>query len=122
MLSHADLSTLMLHILFPSLIYFTTRYSMCLAFATGMPISSGSSSLLFGNPPNLTLAMSDEQRLFYTLMNGYERAVRPMKNSSQAIVVKLGITLTQIMDIVSRKTTSDYRLNYHWNRMNEIKS
>lgn len=56
--------------------------------------------------------MSDEQRLFYTLMNGYERAVRPTKNSSQAVVVKLGITLTQIMDIVSREKTSDHRSNF----------
>ena len=45
--------------------------------------------------------MPDEQRLFYTLMTGYEKAVRPTRKSANPVVVKLGITLTQIMDIVS---------------------
>ena len=72
---------------------------------------------------NITMDMSDEQRLFYSLMNGYERAVRPTKNSSQAIVVKLGITLTQIMDIVSaKKATNDHQSIVDLHRMNEIKS
>ena len=60
-------------------------------------------SLLKNVRHNITRNMPDEQRLFYTLMNGYERAVRPTKKASDAIVVKLGITLTQIMDIVSHQ-------------------
>lgn len=54
---------------------------------------------------NITPDMPDEQRLFYTLMTGYEKAVRPTKKASEAVVVKLGITLTQIMDIVSDHST-----------------
>ena len=50
--------------------------------------------------------MSDEQRLFHTLMMNYEKAVRPTRRAADAVVVKLGITLTQIMDIVSQQRKS----------------
>ncbi|CAF1234600.1 unnamed protein product [Adineta ricciae] len=65
---------------------------------------------------NITRNMPDEQRLFYTLMNGYERAVRPTKKASDAIVVKLGITLTQIMDIDERNQimTTNIWLDQEW--------
>ena len=45
--------------------------------------------------------MPDEQRLFYTIMSGYEKSVRPSRVSSDPVVVKLGISLTLIMDLVS---------------------
>jgi hypothetical protein len=64
---------------------------------------SSASSLFQGTMANITPDMPDEQRLFYTLMTGYEKAVRPTKKASESIVVKLGITLTQIMDIVRVK-------------------
>ena len=47
------------------------------------------------------LEASDEQRLFRKLMKNYEKSVRPVINSSMPVVVSLGITLTQILDIVS---------------------
>uniref|UniRef100_A0AC35TR79 Neur_chan_LBD domain-containing protein n=1 Tax=Rhabditophanes sp. KR3021 TaxID=114890 RepID=A0AC35TR79_9BILA len=43
--------------------------------------------------------MTDEQRLLYYLMDGYEKAVRPVKNASHAVVVKLGMTLTNIFEV-----------------------
>ncbi|CAF0902173.1 unnamed protein product [Didymodactylos carnosus] len=49
--------------------------------------------------PTNTTNMPDEQRLFYNLMRSYEKAVRPVRKATDAVVVKLGITLTQIMDI-----------------------
>lgn len=51
---------------------------------------------------NITAGLPDEQRLFYTIMSGYEKAVRPSKSASDPVVVKLGLSLTQIMDIVSK--------------------
>ena len=59
---------------------------------------------------NITADLPDEQRLFYTLMNGYEKSVRPTRKASDPVVVKLGITLTQIMDIV-RKTSCCFFLH-----------
>ena len=45
--------------------------------------------------------VSDEQRLFRKLMRKYEKSVRPVINATTPVVVKLGITLTQIFDMVS---------------------
>ena len=36
-------------------------------------------------------------------MANYEKAVRPVHNASTPVVVQLGITLTQIFDVVSPK-------------------
>lgn len=43
---------------------------------------------------------TDEQRLLYFLLKNYEKSVRPVRNASQTIVVKLGMTLTNIFDVV----------------------
>ena len=55
-------------------------------------------------PLNLSAEMPDEQRLFHKIMSTYERSVRPSRRASDPVVVKLGISLTQIMDIVSART------------------
>jgi hypothetical protein len=101
--SNGHFNPSILHIVLACLMYLSTRYKKCYTLAAVMPMPSASSSLLYGGAANISADMPDEQRLFYTLMAGYEKAVRPMKKSSEAIVVKLGITLTQIMDIVSNK-------------------
>lgn len=43
-----------------------------------------------------------EQRLMNHLMKHYERSVRPVKNASDTVLVRMGLTLTQIFDMVSR--------------------
>ena len=43
-----------------------------------------------------------ESLLLTHLMENYDREVRPVINASQAVVVRVGITLTQIFDMVSR--------------------
>ena len=43
---------------------------------------------------------NDEKRLLRYLVNGYERDVRPVKNATTPVVIQLGITLTQIFDMV----------------------
>ena len=43
---------------------------------------------------------SDEQRLLRLLMRNYERDVRPVFNSTSTVTIKLGLTLTQIFDLV----------------------
>lgn len=85
-----------LYLILASFMYLFTR---CTLAASG-PTSP---SLYFGNIANITDDMPDEQRLFYTLMTKYERSVRPTKRATDAVVVKLGLSLTLIMDIVSSK-------------------
>ena len=44
--------------------------------------------------------MTDEHRLLSRLFSVYDRNTRPVKNASHPVEVKLGITLTQIFDVV----------------------
>lgn len=55
----------------------------------------------FRPPPEKEFDMTDEQRLLYKLMENYDNSVRPVMKASSPVVIQLGITLTQIMDIVS---------------------
>jgi hypothetical protein len=41
-----------------------------------------------------------EQRLMYMLLRHYERSVRPVRNASHPVLVRMGLTLTQIFDMV----------------------
>ena len=43
----------------------------------------------------------EESRLLTFLMENYDREVRPVYNASHTVEVKVGITLTQIFDMVS---------------------
>ncbi|CAC5399587.1 CHRNN [Mytilus coruscus] len=43
--------------------------------------------------------MSAEHRLMIKLMKGYEKSIRPVMNSSEAVDIKLGLALTQILDL-----------------------
>lgn len=45
---------------------------------------------------------TDEQRLLDALLTGYSSDTRPVYNASHAVKVSLGITLTQIFDVVSK--------------------
>ena len=103
MLSHGHYNPSILHLIFASFVYLFARCRKCCSLAAVIPTPSSSSSLLFGGITNITPDMPDEQRLFYTIMTGYEKDVRPTKKASEAVIVKLGITLTQIMDIVSKE-------------------
>jgi len=42
-----------------------------------------------------------EQRLMRQLLRRYERAVRPVHNASDTVMVRMGLTLTQIFNMVS---------------------
>jgi len=42
-----------------------------------------------------------EQRLMRQLLRRYETAVRPVRNASDTVMVRMGLTLTQIFNMVS---------------------
>ena len=52
-------------------------------------------------PIGFAAADTDANRLYEELMNSYNRIVRPIQNESQPVVVRLGLKLTQLMDVVS---------------------
>ena len=49
-----------------------------------------------------------ERRLINDLMRSYKNLERPVANESEAVVLKFGLTLQQIMDVVSSVQSS------HW--------
>lgn len=44
--------------------------------------------------------ITDEQRLLRHLLEQYEKAVRPVRNVSNTVVVRMGLTITSIFDMV----------------------
>lgn len=52
----------------------------------------------------------DEQRLLEKLLADYNPAARPVYNASKVVLVKFGITLAQISDMV--RTISYYLLSF----------
>ena len=45
--------------------------------------------------------MPDEQRLMRYLFRNYEKTVRPVRNASTAVEIRMGLTMAQIFDMVS---------------------
>ncbi|XP_064474752.1 neuronal acetylcholine receptor subunit alpha-10-like isoform X2 [Ornithodoros turicata] len=62
------------------------------------------------------LIWNDEKRLLETLMRGYDNSVRPVKNSSDPVIIRLGITLTQIFDLDEKNQvlTTNVWLDQEW--------
>ncbi len=44
---------------------------------------------------------TEEQKLLKFLITNYDPAVRPVYDARKPVIIKLGITLTQIIDVVS---------------------
>uniref|UniRef100_A0A914YI99 Neurotransmitter-gated ion-channel ligand-binding domain-containing protein n=1 Tax=Panagrolaimus superbus TaxID=310955 RepID=A0A914YI99_9BILA len=66
------------------------------------------SGFTFGSPP--------ENRLMRDLMHGYVAEERPVIDSSQPVIVKLGVTIQQIIDLKEREEQLEVNmwLRYSW--------
>ena len=53
---------------------------------------------------------TDEQRLYKYLMRNYDPNTRPVFNASHPVNVSIGITLTQIFDVVSIRKNSNLKM------------
>lgn len=49
-----------------------------------------------------------EQRLMDWLMRHYEKSVRPVRNASDTVLVRMGLTLTQIFNMVQMSRVNQY--------------
>lgn len=58
--------------------------------------------VLLANMKSLTLASPDAKRLYDDLLrkSGYNKLIRPVGNTTDTLTVKLGLRLTQIIDVV----------------------
>lgn len=50
---------------------------------------------------NFILASDKESELYVRLLTDYEPLERPVENSSEPVIVKMGLVLQQIVDVVS---------------------
>ena len=48
-----------------------------------------------------TLANPDAKRLYDDLLSNYKRLIRPVSNHTEKVTVKLGLRLSQLVDLVS---------------------
>lgn len=44
---------------------------------------------------------ADTKRLYHDLINGYSSLIRPVGNNSDRLTVKMGLRLSQLIDVVS---------------------
>lgn len=54
-----------------------------------------------GNQSNTKRNIPDEQRLLNKVFRVYDNSVRPVYNATSNVVVNFGLTLIQILDMVS---------------------
>ncbi|XP_046373223.1 neuronal acetylcholine receptor subunit alpha-10-like isoform X2 [Haliotis rufescens] len=60
--------------------------------------------------------LTDEQKLYMSLMAGYDRHTRPVYNASHSVDVYIGITLTQVFDVDEKNQvlTTNIWLDQEW--------
>lgn len=59
----------------------------------GIHMVSQRDVMVAGNP--------DAKRLYDDLLSNYNRLIRPVSNNTQTVLVKLGLRLSQLIDLVS---------------------
>lgn len=59
------------------------------------------------------LANPDSKRLYDDLLSNYNRLIRPVGNNSDRLTVKMGLRLSQLIDVVSNPTDTDC-LAHRW--------
>lgn len=50
-------------------------------------------------------ANPDAKRLYDDLLSNYNRLIRPVSNNTDTVLVKLGLRLSQLIDLVSESVT-----------------
>ena len=77
-------------------------------FESGSSSSPWTSSTDSSSPPSVSHSLesefehqtNDERRLVDYLMRNYDNSIRPVRDANAPVVIRLGITLTQIFDLV----------------------
>lgn len=58
-------------------------------------------------------ANSEAKRLYDDLLSNYNRLIRPVGNNSDRLTVKMGLRLSQLIDVVSRQPSSPPIITTH---------
>jgi len=55
-------------------------------------------------------ANPDAKRLYDDLLSNYNRLIRPVSNNTQTVLVKLGLRLSQLIELVSTSSIYDIKI------------
>lgn len=66
--------------------------------------------LVFGGIPQV-LSNPDAKRLYDDLLSNYNRLIRPVGNNSDRLTVKMGLRLSQLIDVVSHIVSLNYTIS-----------
>lgn len=58
---------------------------------------------------------ADAKRLYDDLLSNYNRLIRPVGNNSDRLTVKMGLKLSQLIEVVSSFTDISYTKNHNLN-------
>lgn len=59
------------------------------------------------------IANPDAKRLYDDLLSNYNRLIRPVSNNTQTVLVKLGLRLSQLIDLVSAQILCTIFIHQH---------
>ena len=76
----------------------TTDYFFGASTVFGITLSL---ALIWVQGPGITKANPDAKRLYDDLLSNYNRLIRPVSNHTEKVTVKLGLRLSQLVDLVS---------------------
>lgn len=88
----------------------TCKYSINLHFLRGLMSCATKTCTLFsyliadllGFSTQMVEANPDAKRLYDDLLSNYNRLIRPVANNTEKLTVKLGLKLSQLIDVVSQ--------------------
>lgn len=63
---------------------------------------------IVGHQDQQVAGNADAKRLYDDLINGYNSLIRPVGNNSDRLTVKMGLKLSQLMDVVSTWRPSSF--------------
>ena len=67
-------------------------------------------------PPSRVTANPDAKRLYDDLLSHYNRLIRPVSNNSEVVTVRLGLHLSQLIDLVRKRPCPSLSAEHHGGR------
>ena len=86
----------------------TTDYFFGASTVFGITLSL---ALIWVQGPGITKANPDAKRLYDDLLSNYNRLIRPVSNHTEKVTVKLGLRLSQLVDLASSHTVHTYYIH-----------
>lgn len=70
--------------------------------------------VLLNNNFKLIKCSTEEEKVIKSLFKGYNKLIRPVRNSSEYVVITMDLVLLQLINVVSLKIFNNHN-KFHWN-------